>query len=325
MDNKLYSVNTELTLDSDVSLSSSNYINLCENNVVLEESNFDIVHLNVRSLSSKLTELHLLLKHLNDLNCFPTVIMLNETYLTNTNTAICQLAGYNLFTKNRKNRKGGGVAMYILDNLSVTAVPELEFDVDNTIESLCLEVKVSSKRIILCSTYRVPNTSESIFTDKCSEFMKKVNAQNIHCVIGTDQNIDLLKSDSKLKSYEFLDSVLNNNFLPLITKPTRITNTSATLIDNIYVSRKLSECSSSSIIIEDISDHLPCLALLNLVGRRQRKPIEICTRNLKTDNLVRIANDLKNTKDICCEYQGVECDVNTLVDKLYTKINKSLD
>ena len=45
--------------------------------------------------------------------------------------------------------------------------------------------------------------------------------------------------------------------MPTITRPTRITSESATLIDNIYVSGNKLENLLSSILVADISDHFP--------------------------------------------------------------------
>ena len=47
-------------------------------------------------------------------------------------------------------------------------------------------------------------------------------------------NIDLLKYDTHEKTNNFVDGVLARSFLTHIHKPTRITLTSATLIDHIY-------------------------------------------------------------------------------------------
>ena len=55
---------------------------------------------------------------------------------------------------------------------------------------------------------------------------------------------------------------LEINMLPVITKPTRITDTSATLIDNILISSKLQQAYHSGIIISDMSDHLPTVIKL---------------------------------------------------------------
>ena len=50
--------------------------------------------------------------------------------------------------------------------------------------------------------------------------------------------------------------------LPTVTKPTRISKTSATLIDNILISEKLQSNYESAILLDDMSDHLPCILTL---------------------------------------------------------------
>ena len=49
--------------------------------------------------------------------------------------------------------------------------------------------------------------------------------------------------------------------LPYVTKPTRITKSSATLIDNVFVPISLVQNVNSYIILEDMSDHLPTLVV----------------------------------------------------------------
>ena len=82
------------------------------------------------------------------------------------------------------------------------------------------------------------------------------------CKIGLDHNLDLLKQAVHPKTQEFLECILDHNLLPAITKPTRISKTSATLIDNILLSKKLQPEYESLIIIDDLSNHLPCLVSL---------------------------------------------------------------
>ena len=59
-----------------------------------------------------------------------------------------------------------------------------------------------------------------------------------------------------------MECILDHNLLPTITKPTRISKTSATLIGNILISKKLQPNFESLIIVDDLSDHLPCLVKL---------------------------------------------------------------
>ena len=59
-----------------------------------------------------------------------------------------------------------------------------------------------------------------------------------------------------------MEVILELAHFPCITRPTRITNTSATLIDNLLLSANLIGKQNSSIIVSDLSNHLPCLTLI---------------------------------------------------------------
>ena len=56
--------------------------------------------------------------------------------------------------------------------------------------------------------------------------------------------------------------LLNLGFMPMITKATRITNHSATLIDHIYTNSP-EKIIKSGICLADISDHLPCFCTVS--------------------------------------------------------------
>ena len=77
-----------------------------------------------------------------------------------------------------------------------------------------------------------------------------------------DHNLDFLKASKHARTQEFIDLNIDNYMYPVITKPTRITHTSATLIDNIMVSKELYDCHNIGILILDLSDHLQCLLTL---------------------------------------------------------------
>lgn len=52
-----------------------------------------------------------------------------------------------------------------------------------------------------------------------------------------DFNIDMLKMNQTSSPANFIQQLFSYSFYPLITKPTRITEKSATLIDNILTNR----------------------------------------------------------------------------------------
>ena len=69
-----------------------------------------------------------------------------------------------------------------------------------------------------------------------------------------DFHIDLLNKDCN-NSTSFLNTMYSLPLLPIISKPTRITDNSATLIDNLLISEPCNF--ESGILISDISDHFP--------------------------------------------------------------------
>ena len=79
-----------------------------------------------------------------------------------------------------------------------------------------------------------------------------------------DFNVDLLQFDKHGATNDFIDEIYTLGLHPLITRPTRITSHSKTLIDNIFTS-DLSSQIHSGLIINDMSDHLPIYQITEYV------------------------------------------------------------
>ena len=107
-----------------------------------------------------------------------------------------------------------------------------------------------------------------------------------------DHNMDLLKSAYHHATSNFLDGLVNREIYPTITRPTHIMQTSATLIDNVFVSKDLHKCFDSGILLSDILDHLPSLVLLKQNKLTNKEPLEFLSRNLTEAIVSCIKNDL---------------------------------
>ena len=66
------------------------------------------------------------------------------------------------------------------------------------------------------------------------KLLDNVRKENKTTLLLGDFNIDLLKHESHTSTNEFLDSLSSKMILPYILHPTRITDHSKTLIDNIF-------------------------------------------------------------------------------------------
>ena len=115
---------------------------------------------------------------------------------------------------------------------------------------------------------------------------------NKSLILGMDHNMDLLKSAYHHATSTFLDGLVNREIYPTITRPTCIAQTSATLIDNVFVSKDLHKCFDSGILLSDILDHLPSLVLLKQNKLTSKEPLEFLSRNQTEAKISCIKNEL---------------------------------
>ena len=76
-----------------------------------------------------------------------------------------------------------------------------------------------------------------------------------------DFNFDLLNYETDTGTADILNSIVRFGFLPFIHQPTRITDRSATIIDNIFANNFEHESISSNLFLK-ISDHLPQFSII---------------------------------------------------------------
>ena len=213
-----------------------------------------VTHLNIRSLSNKLVGLSNLLQDTSS-----DVCLLNETWLNDRNKALCQFDDYELESVERSCRKGGGVGILISKTLNYKRLPELEIK-SSCLESCVIKLKPSrGKSVIIASWYRPPNSNCNEFKSIFNRFLNKICGEKKNYIIGMDHNFDFLKFGKHDGTQNLLELILDHGLLPTITLPTRITKSSATLIDNIFVSKNLFRNYTSVVLVDDLSDHLPCI------------------------------------------------------------------
>ena len=117
-------------------------------------------YLNARSLVTRSQDGLTRFDHLYNFACLDIssdCIIITETHLDNTiDSNEIKMAGYQLFRKDR-NRSGGGVAIYIKDELAALEILELQ---KPCIESLYIKVLKCSIPCIIGVCYRPPNQSQ---------------------------------------------------------------------------------------------------------------------------------------------------------------------
>ena len=205
-----------------------------------------------------MNKLDLYLKNLN--HEFP-IIAFSETWLKNHNCDRYGLDDYNAEHNCRPNRGGGGVSLYVKDTIEYTVRDDLCFQND-ILETLFIEIGkdqfAKKQNIIIGVIYRPPDTDIKQFNDHILQCLAQIKTEKKIAFLLGDNNINLLNTDKHVASQDFADVMFSHSLFPTITKPTRVTDKSATLIDNIFYNNYVENTSSlTGILYTDISDHFP--------------------------------------------------------------------
>ena len=220
-------------------------------------------HLNIRSAPKHFDHLT---NFLSCLACKFSFIGLSETWHTANTVDLYGIPGYSCTQAFRNDKRGGGVSLYVRDSIPYHERPDFTV-MAPFMECIAVEIDRSysgtPQNIIVFLVYRPPNTDVGVFISKVSDFLQSAKAEKKLFLIMGDFNLDLIKYESHPGTNDFLELLYSHFLTPLITKPTRITEFSSTLLDNIFCSTSLcSRVMNSGILYSDISDHLPVFCMI---------------------------------------------------------------
>ena len=256
---------------ADLSCSSSNIDLRAKSNVENNEScNTDDDRTNDGEIEKELTRLkyikglkvaHLncvsLIKHFDEIRSLITesgsdIMTLSETHLcSNIEDNEISIPGYTLLRRDR-NRSGGGVAMYIKNDLIFVRKNELCNDSD--LELLVIEIKQDKQKpfLVIC-WYRPPNSKVDVL-NSFDNFMQKIDDLKVSYYILGDMNCDVKCKSWSWHTRKFLDIMESYDCSQLIDRYTRITKNSSTAVDLIFSNCK-TKVSESGVVEVSVSDH----------------------------------------------------------------------
>ena len=327
----LNSETPELRLDFDSNDVSAQNLSTCYHTEddIISLSNADpnqlfISHFNIRSLNKNFDKFHLFS---NRLNYDHSIIGLSETWLKETSpSSLFSMDGFNLITKNRTSKKGGGVGFYVTNNLDYTLLEEYSL-MTETFESIFIEIKTRNNgNIIVGELYRPPNANPVEFVELLHDLLSNNYFTNKTCFVMGDFNINLLNCNDNPLCQDFLNLMLSKSFIPLTRKPTRITDVASTLIDNIFVNNAFCDI-SSGIIVSDLSDHFPIYASISgfVIGNKSRQTVNPSIRVMSESNLNRLRERLGSV-DWSSVYnqRNIDSSFDIFLDILTTNYNSTI-
>lgn len=220
-----------------------------------------VLNVNSRSLLKHFSEYETYFNSLGSPNfdCFD-ILSFTETWLDDNLEQLAAFEKYKAIFKHKVGRKeGGGIAIYIKEDLNYSHRLDLSIPSDKQHLFDCIFIEISSptlkKKVIVGIFYRSPSfNSIPEFTTILSELLEQISQENKEVILLGDTNIDLLKYKSNKATSDYLDTLIANSYYPVNTLPTRIVRSSTTLIDHILKKHSNSNCVGGT-FLDDISDH----------------------------------------------------------------------
>ena len=197
-----------------------------------------IVSINVRSLEKNHERMEDFLRTTG-----PTVVCIQEVWQHNR-----AFPGYKMVKRLRKNKRGGGVAILVREDIDFE---EKAGGITPNIEHITIKIEGIGT---ITNIYLPPAniTRTSIDTIK-----QMVNPKETTYILG-DFNINFMDDrpdQSDACPMEWIHEMnAEKRLFPLILNPTRITQKTATLIDNILTNEKRNIC--TGVIATHVADHL---------------------------------------------------------------------
>ncbi|PFX21807.1 hypothetical protein AWC38_SpisGene13715 [Stylophora pistillata] len=228
-----------------------------------------IGHLNVRGLHSKLNEIKFLLNH-SSLD----ILAITETHLNCTiDDTELLIDGYFIKRNDRQDgRDGGEVALYYKSHLHLEVVPKY---MQNSLEVLWMELIISSRRLLIGCAYRPPDYNN--FYDDLKPILERIWLTRKNVIVTGDLNSNILKKDCNGK--KILQILRAFNYKNLNKSPTRVKETTSTLLDVVIVS-DYSKAHSSGVIDFAIADHKFIFVVYEL-KKQKAKPKTVYSQSFK--------------------------------------------
>ena len=282
----LYSINCNYYTEDEFDLRSKSFGN-----------NLSTFHLNIRKIGLHGNEL---LGFLSILNFQFDVIILTEIgkNCENIVKTLFHNQGYAPFYDLPASNDYGGVAVFIKRELNPIQMDRFKMKKTCECSKCCYEnvwvecVKNGLKSIV-CGIYRHPGGDITHFSADLDLSLTKSRRYKI-ALWGGDVNIDIIQQDSK--TIDYVTTLACHKLLPFITRPTRITSHSATLIDHIFVRFDQTDrpiCSGNFFC--SITDHLPNFAIIDIGKPVYNKLPRPKTRLFSEKNMLKFATMIYDT------------------------------
>jgi hypothetical protein len=213
------------------------------------KSSFSVLHLNIRSYRKNFDDL---LINLESCKVKYDLIVLTETWLQENECALTVLDGFTVYSNKNRRNQNDGVICYVNNNLHVSLC---EITLHGA-TALSLNLTVGERVITVLAVYRSPSHDGDLglFIDDLERYCDNRPRDRTHLIVG-DINICILDDSRTVMVERYLNVLYGAGFVSCIDKPTRVSGSSSSLIDHIFVDLKSSSDVKGSVIKASVTDH----------------------------------------------------------------------
>ena len=250
------------------------------------------------------------------------IIILTETWAKDETHTLCYIPGYESAHNFRIDKRGGGVSIFVKEKYKISIIENLNISSDY-LESVAISLSYpnSDKKLNVLGLYRPPKGDSNLFIERLSDIINQNNLNDEDTIITGDFNICLLNESHSMITANFMNMMSAFFFRPLITRPTRFNENTATVIDHIWINTPTTV--ESYIFYCDITDHCPVFCRIATPFENGNDLIEVKFRDLSAANKQKYSDLLNNTN--WTALLSDTTDTNELVVKLTSKTDEYYD
>ena len=217
------------------------------------------------------------------------ILAINETRLDSSiSDTEMGIPGYAM-ERNDRNRHGGGVALYIKNNIDYELDDTLKINNFN-LEWICVKVKKTKMKPFLVATWYRPPNSHSYVMDSFLCLLEKLESQQLEVTIMGDFNCDVSATPLDHHTAKLIEICNTLQYRQLIEQPTRVTKYSSSTID-LIISNNASKFSHYGTTEISISDHNLIFAVKKISSTKTMPKI-IESRQYRKFNCKKFSEDL---------------------------------
>lgn len=240
----------------------------------MPRDNVSVLFTNIRSVVPKKEDLCSIID-----SSSADIVVLTETWLTskirNSEIFPCK-KHFNIYRQDRRSRAGGGVLIAVADSISSSCI-----NVVSDLEIIWVSVCINYNKYVLGVCYRPPTKSAN-FVAELHDVVNAVHVRfpNVPVILLGDFNYPNIvwTSDSPFlnpfstESNDFLNFCTDFSFSQTVVQPTRVTNSTATILDLVLTTS--SELISPLTYLPGLSDHSLLLFSLNIPKCKSSKSVK---------------------------------------------------